>query len=685
MAAAPSSSSSSARARTPPPPALPPCRPLHPLAGSGRQMEEGEAALPAGRPGASRVRRKGRKQKQLWPKTVLRKWLNIRSPESDFSADEGDTTDDTDTDSELEYEEMCAWERQLYDEERRLRGLGNETIDNQLGNSIVPHGLHRRRKSETLRAQYIDVRELRICAGTWNVAGKLPPADLDIQEWLDMEEPADIYVIGFQEIVPLNAGNIFGAEDNRPVAMWEHIIRETLNKISPDKTKYKCHSDPPSPSRFKPSDDAFVMEDELISDSDSESDGEVHPLNEEDLIGCADDIHSNKYEEPTAAPETIAQDDKLTRLPSMKTFDRSHNLSFKDLNLEEKITQKILTKTLSHSERLGMIWPEQPLDVLAQCLPDSTESFASGKALRTYLSFKSVNGNSGPFPEDNLVHDLNIDSAVVKRKRPHFVRIISKQMVGVFLSIWVRKSLRKHIQNLKVSTVGVGAMGYIGNKGSISVSMSIYQTHFCFICCHLTSGEKDGDELKRNADVQEIHRRTIFNPVSRLSMPKTIYDHERIIWLGDLNYRINLPYEKTHELISKQDWNGLFRKDQLKVELRKGHLFDGWTEGVINFPPTYKYKVNSEKYISDEPRSGRRTPAWCDRILSYGKGMRLLSYKTVDLRLSDHRPVTAVYMADVEVFSSKKLQRALTFTDAEVEDHLSFEEETSGVYNLGLC
>lgn len=46
--------------------------------------------------------------------------------------------------------------------------------------------------------------------------------------------------------------------------MWEHITRETLNKISADKPKYKCHSDPPSPSRFKPCDDAFVMKDELI-------------------------------------------------------------------------------------------------------------------------------------------------------------------------------------------------------------------------------------------------------------------------------------------------------------------------------------------------------------------------------------------------------------------------------------
>jgi hypothetical protein len=206
------------------------------------------------------------------------------------------------------------------------------------------------------------------------------------------------------------------------------------------------------------------MEDELISESDSESDGEVHPFNDQDLIASVDGIDGNKREHPTDAPETILQYDNFSKLPSMKTFDRSHNLSFKESNLEEQICQKLLTKTLSHSERLGMVWPEPPLDMLAQCLPDSTKSLASGKALRTYLSFKSVNGDSGPFPEDNLVPDLNINYAAAKRKKPYFIRIISKQMVGVYLSIWVRRSLRKHIQSLKVSTVGVGAMGYIGNK-----------------------------------------------------------------------------------------------------------------------------------------------------------------------------------------------------------------------------
>lgn len=34
----------------------------------------------------------------------------------------------------------------------------------------------------------------RIC--TWNVAGRLPFEDLDIDDWLCTEELADIYIIG---------------------------------------------------------------------------------------------------------------------------------------------------------------------------------------------------------------------------------------------------------------------------------------------------------------------------------------------------------------------------------------------------------------------------------------------------------------------------------------------------------
>jgi len=59
--------SSSARARAPLPAPAPAARPLHPLAG----LEEGEAVAAAAHPGAHRVRRRGRKQKQVRERSLL--------------------------------------------------------------------------------------------------------------------------------------------------------------------------------------------------------------------------------------------------------------------------------------------------------------------------------------------------------------------------------------------------------------------------------------------------------------------------------------------------------------------------------------------------------------------------------------------------------------------------------------
>lgn len=36
----------------------------------------------------------------------------------------------------------------------------------------------------------------RLTIGTWNVAGRLPDEDLEIDDWLSVQEPADIYIIG---------------------------------------------------------------------------------------------------------------------------------------------------------------------------------------------------------------------------------------------------------------------------------------------------------------------------------------------------------------------------------------------------------------------------------------------------------------------------------------------------------
>ncbi|KAI3689318.1 hypothetical protein L2E82_47272 [Cichorium intybus] len=455
----------------------------------------------------------------FWPRVVVRKWLNISANSSDYSADSDDSIHDS-----VGPEASCYWPN-----ESRLEDKNEDYVQSD-PNGAFPRS--RRRKSETFRAQYIDTKELRVSVNTWNVGGELPPEDLNINDWINTDYPSDIYVIGFQEIIPLNAGNILGSEDNSPIPIWENIIRETLNKIKPIKTKCKCYSDPSSPSRFKP----YDTEDEVMIESGHE---------------CEDEI-------------------------------------------------------VNHI----------------------------GK---------------------NRLEKLDLDS-IMHQKISKYVRIVSKQMVGVFVTIWVSRSLKKHIKNVHVSTVGVGAMGYIGNKGSISVSMSIYETNFCFICTHLTSGEREVDAIKRNADVDEIHKRTNFNSMLKIALPKSIKDHERIIWFGDLNYRINLSYEETRDLIFKNDWPKLLESDQLTWELKKGGVFDGWKEGTLNFPPTYKYEQNSDKYNGEDSIVGRRNPAWCDRVLSFGKGIRQESYKRGEIRLSDHRPVSASYMIEVEVLSLRKLQ-----------------------------
>ena len=42
-----------------------------------------------------------------------------------------------------------------------------------------------------------------------------------------------------------------------------------------------------------------------------------------------------------------------------------------------------------------------------------------------------------------------------------------------------------------------------------------------------------------------------------------ILDFSKVIWLGDLNYRIALSYADTKKLLMENNWDALFEKDQV--------------------------------------------------------------------------------------------------------------------------
>ncbi|KAF7818345.1 type I inositol polyphosphate 5-phosphatase 4-like [Senna tora] len=217
--------------------------------------------------------------------------------------------------------------------------------------------------------------------------------------------------------------------------------------------------------------------------------------------------------------------------------------------------------------------------------------------------------------------------------------VASKQMVGIFLTVWVKSDIRDEVHNMKV---------------------------------HLTSGQKDGDELRRNSDVMEILRKTRFPRVHGIGdekSPQTILEHDRIIWLGDLNYRIALSYRAAKALVEMRNWKALLENDQLSIEQRQGRVFEGWNEGKIYFPPTYKYSNNSDRYAGDERHSKqkRRTPAWCDRILWHGRGLRQLSYVRGESRFSDHRPVYSIFLAEVESINRSRIKKSSSCSNSRIE------------------
>jgi hypothetical protein len=83
----------------------------------------------------------------------------------------------------------------------------------------------------------------------------------------------------------------------------------------------------------------------------------------------------------------------------------------------------------------------------------------------------------------------------------------------------------------------------------------------------------------------------------------------------------------------------------------KKNVFNDYLEHSINFPPTYKFDLNSDEY---DTSAKARTPSWTDRIL-YKSNSELawecLHYSSVSsIRSSDHRPVHAIFTSVVYQF-----------------------------------
>ncbi|KAG2181008.1 hypothetical protein INT43_008590 [Umbelopsis isabellina] len=260
-------------------------------------------------------------------------------------------------------------------------------------------------------------------------------------------------------------------------------------------------------------------------------------------------------------------------------------------------------------------------------------------------------------------------------------KVASQQYVSMMLVVLAKESIEKHISEISITYAGIGLMGVMGNKGCISVRFRLYDSYVCCVTSHLAAFMNNVE--RRNQDYAEICKRISFpliadektayatslwndggdegvsfiensGVIKDWDRESSIFHSDHLIWVGDLNYRIGLTESEVKSSLRQRNLESLIEYDQLSIERAAGRTFQVFNEGTLDFLPTYKFDVGTNRYDTSEKR---RAPAWTDRVLwrkpranlgpdpktAHHSDIQLSSYDScMDMMMSDHKPVNAL-------------------------------------------
>ncbi|KAJ3980467.1 DNase I-like protein [Lentinula detonsa] len=291
--------------------------------------------------------------------------------------------------------------------------------------------------------------------------------------------------------------------------------------------------------------------------------------------------------------------------------------------------------------------------------------------------------------------------AALGEKAEMYEKLASKQLVGMLIIIIVQKSLKACFSHVMTSSVGAGIMGLMGNKGGTAIRLAFTPpassledldsalgetastdehhhgiehsgpTILTFVVSHLAAF--DDMVSKRNADFHELSKRLIFDS-SNLALTNNIGRRDSVgsassqsvqdtnSSMLDLNYRINLPDADVRALLSSESWKNkleiLKHFDQLKTSIREKKAFEIFLEYDIHHLPTYRFGggISTDSLGYDT----KRKPAWTDRILyAFSPLTAKLEPSSYtghgEITMSDHRPISADFSVDVDLFDKNQL------------------------------
>ncbi|EDR27813.1 type II inositol-1,4,5-trisphosphate 5-phosphatase precursor, putative [Entamoeba dispar SAW760] len=236
------------------------------------------------------------------------------------------------------------------------------------------------------------------------------------------------------------------------------------------------------------------------------------------------------------------------------------------------------------------------------------------------------------------------------------------QLCGVVLYVFFNKKIQNEISEVGFENIRVGAMsGALANKGGVAYRMKVYDSTICFVVSHLAAHQEFWN--KRNEDWAEISKMKIsyYDSVSRCSKKVNLLQHDIVIWMGDLNYRIEMSDIEVRKNIRKKDYTELAKNDQLLNSIRRKQAFHNFYEAIINFGPTFKVKIGENNEYKEN-----RIPSWCDRVLWKTENRHFVDakeYTSHELYTSDHKPVTCFMNLDLQCIDQVKKQEIEHYLD----------------------
>ncbi|KAI4988757.1 hypothetical protein ZWY2020_036074 [Hordeum vulgare] len=266
------------------------------------------------------------------------------------------------------------------------------------------------------------------------------------------------------------------------------------------------------------------------------------------------------------------------------------------------------------------------------------------------------------------------------------------EMGAGFLAISAAKetSLKPYVGDVEAAAVPCGLGRAIGNKGGVGLRIRVYDRKMCFVSNHFAAHLEA--VARRNADLitfieqwlstnlmdphvlllnfhiflywtlasatsVQLHRTVNVNGNQVDEVRPDLADADMVVFLGDFNYRLyGITYDEARDMVSQRSFDWLREKDQLRAEMKAGKVFQGMREGLIKFPPTYKFQKHAPGLGGYDSGEKKRIPAWCDRVLY--RDSRAVSVAECSLECpvvcschgghrGDHKPVRCTYSVDI--------------------------------------